>query len=225
MAERKRPEAWRSRKRRARVGPVGRHARSASDSRDRHRRGDSRRGPRGRPLRRAPSPGGRSRWLSVRHAPAFAARRRQLLDCAALLIAAQKVHARVRAGGVAPEHMFDQADRLHGTRQSSVAQSRRLVTALATETWATPWRWALAPLIVSSAVVCLDARSSSTAARTDDSRSPDPRTRGALLTMYAGLAPAGSVPALPALRPATTGWPHRGRCARPAPRRAGAGSR
>ena len=46
--------------------------------------------------------------------------------------------------------------------QSSVAHRRRLVTAFATETCATPWRWC-SPRIVSSAVVCRDARWSSTA--------------------------------------------------------------
>ena len=47
---------------------------------------------------------------------------------------------RVDAGRVALQDLLDQAHRFDELRQSSVAQSRRLVMALATETCATACR-------------------------------------------------------------------------------------
>ena len=75
---------------------------------------------------------------------AFAAWHRQFLDGAALLVPAQKVHAFVRACGIALQHPFNQADRLdvlppiqrcaqteagHGVRHRDLGDALALVLA------------------------------------------------------------------------------------------------
>ena len=111
-----------------------------------------------------------------RHAPLpFAGRGGQRFHRLPLLVPAQEVHPVVCTRRIAPQHVLDRLTVSTYSGQSSVAHSRRLVTALATETCATASRWC-SPRMVSSAVVWQAARSSSTAA--PHRRNAEGRTHG-----------------------------------------------